>query len=218
MNESDGVSGFYCMVGGPPCADGNPTTSTACTPSRYCAPDDLCEGSICGTGPNGWECAKDPLQSPNTPLGSYEHIECDLAAVRDPNGALVLCPNTGKLPINDGSLPTTIMCTRVAIRSTTHGFQDTLEVGTTAGYKVSIDAACSLTVAPNGTYATPPGGFADPAGGLLAIDFQTAHRNVVYPIQFNVFPIASTTGCEEMRCYHKNPVSQRLKACVQGEH
>lgn len=102
MHESDGISGFYCLVGGPACADGK-ATDMSCTPSRYCAPDGLCDGGICGTGPNGWECAKDPLKNPNTPPGSYERIECDVAAVRDATGALTLCPNPGTLPIKDGT-------------------------------------------------------------------------------------------------------------------
>ena len=212
MQESDGVSGYYCLVGGPPCADGT-NSDGSCTASRYCAPDSLCEGFSCGTGPNAWECSKNPLANPNTTPGSYERLECDVAAVRDMNGGLTLCPNVGTFMREDGDVPVAAMCTRVAIRSEEHGFQDKLVDGS-AEYKVTIDSACMLSVTPHGTYATLAGSGVPPAGGLLAIDFQTAFRNVVFPIQFNVQTINSTSECTPVKCYRKGPASLRLKSCI----
>ncbi len=214
MHESDGVSGFYCMVGGPPCADGA-TSDGSCTASRYCAPDDLCEGSVCGTGPNAWECAKNPLNNPNIPIASYERLECDVTAVRDMTGAVKLCTNPGTFAVADSNLPSTIMCMRAAVRSTEHGFQDRL-VARGLEFKVSIDSACTLTVAPNGN-ATSLGGGVPPTGGLLAIDLQSAVRNVVYPIQFNVALTTEASACVPVQCHRKGGDSLRLKSCITAE-
>jgi hypothetical protein len=84
--SNDGAINEGCVLGGPPCKDGEGATATGCTaPSAYCAPKSVC--NRCDLAANDFDCARDVT----TLVAPYPtHLRCKLYF--DANGALCSSP------------------------------------------------------------------------------------------------------------------------------
>jgi len=203
-----------CLAGGPPCQDGGGGAGT-CAESRYCAHDALCTTGVCGTGAGGWSCAQE-VGASAVPTFGYPAMQCTFSYHLDNNGSGVFsfCPGSAIADLTKLGLPSTPapMCSQARVRNRTQGFQDKLGDGL-AAYKLSIDPACQMTVAPEGTYATgmqPP----EMRTGLLAVDFQSELRGMLVPLAIELLPVPEGGQCAPPVCKLVGPTTGSFKLCL----
>jgi len=125
-----------CYLGGPSCTDGQPRNDTACDPTTFCVPLDVCVACP-PSKPGSLDCA---TMAPTT-VTSYT---CHVAFTA--SGDACADPIELERPPTGG-----FNCDPVAIRDSRGQFDDNAELGTTKlRFDVHLDEGCNVTFQPSG--------------------------------------------------------------------
>jgi hypothetical protein len=185
---NDGTINEACVLGGPPCKDGEGATTGCTAPSAYCAPKSVC--NRCDLVENDFDCARDVT---TTLLAPYPtHLRCKLYF--DANGAL--CSSPFKAIANP---PTDIaghFCkpdVQPVMIATAHGAWDEHVDFAAASGNLHVDvknlqSSCNFDLQVSGTIDGPN------LLGAMVTGVLDNGRGLAYPIIFEVDSL--NVGCE----------------------
>ena len=175
-----------CVLGGPSCTDGSATNADDCSPSRFCAPQSVCDVCEPLTGPQLLACIRDPLGHNAGMAIPMAAIKCYVPSQRDPAaplGPVSLCGTPSTLSVPVPLRNPVLQCGSAKITAPGQPLTDRLEIEG-ARFDVEINTGCQFQLTANGELG-PNFPAAGVISGLVTIDLDNL-RSLALPVQIQV--------------------------------